>query len=1060
MVKLSVFLDNHYAPVLCLRDGETIIMLHFTHGQRRSLLIFGALLGYLLAGLPSNAQANVPPANLLAPIQRTIASIGVAPSSLALSIPLGTSDTRSVTITNSSNQTVTPAIYEAYPPTPDAQLQQIAPTDLRSAELPRQPDRLDPQLLTDLQANPDRRADFLVYLRDQADLSAAYQFSDWDARGAYVYQTLRDHAERSQRGLRAALDARGLSYRPLWIVNAVQVHGSLDDVLALAGRGEVALVRANHVSRMITPQSPAAASTDTRCNPVNPSDPICWNIRQIGADRVWRDFGVTGRGIVVASIDTGVRYTHPALAAHYRGYVKPGVYDHDYNWFDPKGLYMQPFDTNGHGTHTTGTLVANGDGTLNQPAVGVAPGAEWIAAQGCLGATCSEADLIASAQWMLAPTKLDGDQPRPDLRPMIVNNSWAGSGNDNWYAGYVAAWRAAGIFPVFAAGNTGSTCGSIGSPGDYANVVTVGATNEKDAIASFSARGPTADGRRKPDFVAPGASDGASAGVLSTGIDDGAPYVTLQGTSMATPHVSGLIALLWSANPALIGNYDATYAILQQTAYAVNDMRCGGASGTANNIYGNGRIDAYAAVQRARVDIPWLSIGAANTKIAPGGSASVAINVDAAKVPGPGAYSARVLVFGSDLNQPPATIEIALTVTPGTQPTTISGRVVSAETGAPIAAHVGVQGGQSVATDSAGGYTLTLAAGTYNLVISAASYLPARRTISLTADLHLADITLTPDTPRLTSTNINAPTGLAIGQSRRISFTLGNSGSRPLYYTLRVAPDEFAATRSDEPGGPDYRWIDLPNTATVLRLSDDGYAESVPLGIEFPFYGYTFTDTLVTANGMLAFSEPVISYQGLSSSCLPDNSFYFYAIAPFRADLDPSSGGRIRFGMADNDASFVLSYEQVPLHNAPAGATYTFQVLLHNDGRIVYQYKNLGALPQAVAAGLQRTPIEYQKLGCGKTVGLHNGLAIELRPQISTPQWLHLASTSGTILPARQQTITATLNWVNAQISSQHGRIEISSNDPFRSPMILSLEVDMLPAPRQRWLPLIQRAAY
>src|SRR6185503_8669938 len=154
-----------------------------------------------------------------------------------------------------------------------------------------------------------------------------------------------------------------------------------------------------------------------------------------------------------------------------------------------------PTDSNGHGTHTMGTMVAAGDGTLDQPAVGVAPGARWVAAQGCGSTICTEGDLVGSAQWVLAPTALDGTNPRPDLRPMIVNNSWGGASGDPWYAGYTAAWRAAGIFPVFAAGNSGSAsgqkCGTISSPGDYADVVSVGATDHSDSIAAFSLLGPT-----------------------------------------------------------------------------------------------------------------------------------------------------------------------------------------------------------------------------------------------------------------------------------------------------------------------------------------------------------------------------------------------------------------------------------------------------------------------------------------------------------------------------------------------------------------------------------------
>jgi subtilisin family serine protease len=426
--------------------------------------------------------------------------------------------------------------------------------------LPRQASRIDDQLLADFRSTADGRADFLIYLRDQADLSAAYQIADWRARGAFVYETLRSYAEQTQSGLRAALDARLIRYRPLWIANAIVAHGTLADATALAGRAEVALVRANHVASLAAAQPAPASTVDARCSPGSPNNPICWNIRQIGADRVWRDFGDTGRGITLASMDTGVRYTHPALAKQYRGYRGPGGYDHNYNWFDPKGIDRAPVDSNGHGTHTTGTMVGSGS-SANQPAVGVAPGAEWIAAQGCSGAVCNEIDLIAAAQWMLAPTDLDGTRPRPDLRPMIINNSWAGAGGDDWYAGYVTAWRAAGMFPVFAAGNSGDGCGSIESPGDYANVLAVGATDERDVIASFSARGPTHDGRRKPDVVAPGVYSANGSGILSTGPDPNTPYFSLQGTSMATPHVSGLIALLWSANPALIGDYATTYAL-------------------------------------------------------------------------------------------------------------------------------------------------------------------------------------------------------------------------------------------------------------------------------------------------------------------------------------------------------------------------------------------------------------------------------------------------------------------------------------------------------------------
>src|SRR5207253_6306431 len=106
-----------------------------------------------------------------------------------------------------------------------------------------------------------------------------------------------------QRDLRGLLTARGLVAHPLWIVNAILVHGSLADAQALSARADVALIRANHTDSLPPPEQAPQALAD-RCNPAQPSDSICWNIHQINADRVWRDFGITGQGTVVANIDT------------------------------------------------------------------------------------------------------------------------------------------------------------------------------------------------------------------------------------------------------------------------------------------------------------------------------------------------------------------------------------------------------------------------------------------------------------------------------------------------------------------------------------------------------------------------------------------------------------------------------------------------------------------------------------------------------------------------------------------------------------------------------------
>lgn len=204
---------------------------------------------------------------------------------------------------------------------------------------------------------------------------------------------------------------------------------------------------------------------------------------------------------------------------------------------------------------------------------------------------------------MLAPFPRGGDaftEGRPDRGPHVLTNSWGcpsleGCDRDVLRPA-TAALAAAGVFVVAAAGNTGPFCGSVDDPpAPYPDVLTVGAVDRQRAVTSFSSRGPAPGGSRKPDVVAPGA------GVLSA--MPGGGYATLDGTSMAAPHVAGVVALMWSANPALIGDLDATRRILADTAKSVRaSPSTGQGAGCADpaNVAGAGLVDAYAAVAAAR----------------------------------------------------------------------------------------------------------------------------------------------------------------------------------------------------------------------------------------------------------------------------------------------------------------------------------------------------------------------------------------------------------------------------------------------------------------------------
>ena len=439
---------------------------------------------------------------------------------------------------------------------------------------------VDGEVLADLAAGGT--AEFIVYLDQRADLAPASTIADRTDRLQFVYDRLTTTADRSQAGLRAMLEARGVEFTPFWISNAVLVNGDRALLDRIAASPEVSHIGPNATVDLVEPVEFTSADDTIQA--------VEWGVANINADDVWADFGVTGGGIVVANIDTGVQYNHPALVNQYRGNLGGGSFDHNYNWWDPAGVCSPgvPCDNHGHGTHTMGTMVGD-DGGSNQ--VGVAPGAQWMAAKGCESGSCSSSSLLSSGQFVVAPTDTNGNNPDPSKAPHIVNNSWGGGGGDTWYADTVNAWVAAGIFPMFSAGNSGPSCGSAGSPGDYAQSYAVGAYDINNTIASFSSRGPSnVDGGTKPNVSAPGVSVRSS--VPTNG------YGNASGTSMASPHASGVVALVWSANSDFIGDINGTRSVLDGTARDVSDSQCGGTSGN-NNVWGEGRIDALAAVTLA-----------------------------------------------------------------------------------------------------------------------------------------------------------------------------------------------------------------------------------------------------------------------------------------------------------------------------------------------------------------------------------------------------------------------------------------------------------------------------
>jgi uncharacterized repeat protein (TIGR01451 family) len=486
---------------------------------------------------------------------------------------------------------------------------------------PEPPEKITPRAWQATQ-NSDT-VDLIVTAQGFPDLSPARNLPTKESRTQFVTQALLQHAAQAQRQLRADLKQQGADFTPLWISNQIVVRNAgRAQALQLAVRADVAKVDIDEKVKGVeekfsvfdfrlwiadwrSTRFPSAMNPKSKI--ANSQSTIEWGVQRVNAPAVWA-LGYTGQNIVIANLDTGVRWDHAALKPHYRGWNGTTA-DHNGNWFDAAPeigpASPVPIDVNGHGTHTIGTSVGD-DGAGNQ--IGVAPGAQWIACRNMAGTlgVGSVARYTQCFQFALAPTDVNGNNPDPSKGADITSNSWgcdpgygeAGCEVPTALITVTQVLRDAGVMVVASAGNNGPSCSSVlHAPATLDQSFSIGATDSADAIAWFSSRGPsTLTGKAKPDVVAPGV------GVRSATYDSTTSYGSKSGTSMAAPHVAGVVALLWSAAPWLRGDVPATEALLRATARPFpSPQACGGIAGAQvpNNVYGYGMIDAQAAVSMA-----------------------------------------------------------------------------------------------------------------------------------------------------------------------------------------------------------------------------------------------------------------------------------------------------------------------------------------------------------------------------------------------------------------------------------------------------------------------------
>lgn len=428
-----------------------------------------------------------------------------------------------------------------------------------------------------------------VFIVVQGDLDDAWVDAvtvgmDRYERRAFVVDALKDLAATSQAGVRELLAAQPEGtcedVESHWLANSMYCRTTVDVIRQAASLPEVVVVESAS-----DPDAGLIEPVEVRpATPEEQSRAIAWGVSKINADDVWA-MGYDGTGVIVGVIDTGTDYNHTDLAANMWHDTPAGLhYGWDFYNNDP-----DPMDDYGHGTHVSGTVLGDGTGGTQ---TGVAPGATCMALR-INYYSGGENTWIQAMEW--------GTSHGTDVLTMSLGSTHGNTTLRNAEQNLLAA----GVFHSVAAGNSGPGAGTILSSGDspppwfhpdqtyhggQSAVVTCAATDSGDTIASFSSRGPvtwwtdytTANPLIDPDIAAPGVD------VLSTQWTGG--YTTMSGTSMATPHVAGVAALMLDANPSL--------TVAQIDQYMETTALQLGPPGK-DNAFGAGRIDAYQAVLAA-----------------------------------------------------------------------------------------------------------------------------------------------------------------------------------------------------------------------------------------------------------------------------------------------------------------------------------------------------------------------------------------------------------------------------------------------------------------------------
>jgi subtilisin family serine protease len=956
----------------------------------------------------------------------------------------------------------------------------IAAIVLLAAVCAAQPlNRIDDVLAKKLEQMSDSDiSQVIIVLTDQVDVSGMHQMfkqvrASKHDRHYYVVTALQQKAAETQGPLMGFLASKKTageveSFESMWIVNMIFARASKRSIIDLSKRGDIDKIYEDGVLMLDAPvdQGPASYSTES-------SEP---NLRAINAHRLWA-LGYTGQGSIIMNIDTGVNGAHPALAARWRG-NQPGVQWY-HAWFDqktPPSTVPVDYGSSKHGSHTMGIMTGLDPATADT--IGVAPGALWIASPTIdVGFSPATSYTLRAFQWAADP---DSNVNTSDDVPDAISNSYQDpdvsstqcSGASGYWAA-VDAVEAIGSAVVWSAGNAGSAAQTITPPKNRittsVNFFATGNLNTSTSppwvISSSSSRGPSVcdNVTIKPEVVAPGTSIRSSLG--------GTSYGTMSGTSMASPHVAGAIALLRSIAPFMTGT--EIKEILYNTAIDY------GTPGE-DNTYGKGLIDLWAAYQT----LP-LNMGYVRGQVASAGSPLSGVQVGfienvqqvgsttgsnglytaAARIDTPNTsarYTLRAQKFGYLTYTDTITLVLSDTMTRNIAMSAAPGGVLALRvrrndsTG--VRANVRVIFGSTTVvneyTDSTtGNLSAPLPAGSYDVIVDPPSPYGTQRFTGVTIGAGQTT-TVTAVVRYVVEPNPTAMRDtLGVGQSHAKILTLTNTTSDTVPYRvyddnalMRVkkiavqpdlvpipaieglkgvpdkennppvtdghgGPDPFGYSwiDSDEPGGPQFNWFNIDSIGTLITTwSGSGDDGSYTTSLPWSFPLYGNSYTAINVCTN-GFVNFGAASTAYSNTTIPNVAEPNRAIYAFWDDLAVSTRGRITYYNDVANLRFIVQYTGIP-HLSSTTDTLTFQVILKPNGEILMQYLRMVGTTTLTSGtiGIENANGTVATQVVANAAYVHNNLAI--RYYLPDASWLSENPIAGVLAPSSSQNILVTFD--------------------------------------------------